>query len=312
MDLELNADQRALHEAIINIVSRHQELPRIGPTVKPVTYYEGEALSRELEAGEFFSIALTEGFGALEAGLLVFEAARSPQVVETAGSALIAPLLTGEALPRPIAVARSEDLTRAVRFLDRAKTLIIDLGDDVAVLSTEQLQVRPVHSMFAYPLGRLEAAPDLTRARRVGAGGVAKLSRLWRLALAFEMAGAMQAAIDFTTDYVKSRKVFARPVGSYQAVQHRLATDVQKARGAYWLALKAAWSGRELDAAAAALYAQEAVGHVIYDTHQFNGALGMTLEHALHFWTFRLRILEGELGGATAQGRAVATLAWPA
>jgi len=311
MDLELNEDQRALHAAIVNIVSRHTELPRSGPTVKPVTVFEGQALSRELEDGEFFSIALTEGFGPLEAGLLVYETGRSPQVVETAGSALIAPLLTGALLPRPVAVARPEDLTRAVRFLDRAKTLIVDLGDDVAVLPTERLQVRPVPSMFAYPLGRLEEAPDLSGAQRLGPAAAAELRRLWRLGLAFEAAAAMQAAIDFTADYTKSRKVFARPVASYQAVQHRLSADVQKARGAYWLALKAAWSGADLDAASAALYAQQAIGQIIYDTHQFNGALGMTLEHALHFWTFRLRLLEGELGGAAAQGRDLAALAWP-
>ncbi|ENZ82187.1 acyl-CoA dehydrogenase family protein [Caulobacter vibrioides] len=310
MDLDLNDDQRALQEVIQQIVSQHMEVPRTGPTLKPVEYFYADELDEALAAGEFFNVALSGDYGALEAALLVYEVGRSPLVLEIAGSALIGPLLTGQALPRPIAVARLADLTRAVRFLDRAKTLIVDLGDDVAVLSTDDLKVEPVASMFAYPLGRLAAMPDLAGARRLGAEAVEPLRRLWRVGLSLEIAAAMQSAIDFTTVYVKDRRVFGRPVGSFQAVQHRLAADVQKCRGAYWLALKAAWSGLELDASLAALYAQQAIASVNYDSHQFNGALGMTLEHSLHFWTFRLRLLQGELGGPREQASSVASLMW--
>jgi alkylation response protein AidB-like acyl-CoA dehydrogenase len=220
-------------------------------------------------------------------------------------------MLTGEILPRPVAVARAPDLERGVRFLDRAKTLIVDTGDDVAVVPTERLSIRPVQSIYAYPLGRLEHAGELTGARWLGGGAVPVLRRLWRIGLAAEIAAALQAAIDFTTAYVKDRKVFRRPVGSFQAVQHRLAADIQRARGAYWLTLKAAWSGTDADAALAALYAQQAVFPVTYDTHQFNGALGMTLEHALHFWTFRLRWLVSELGGPRGHAASVTANVWP-
>ncbi|MBV9509774.1 MAG: hypothetical protein JO303_05785, partial [Caulobacteraceae bacterium] len=92
MDLELNQDQRALQEAIAQIVSHHMALPRVGPTVKPVEFYDAEQLAHELEAGEFFSVALSEDYGALEAGLLIYETGRSPQVLEASGSALIGPL----------------------------------------------------------------------------------------------------------------------------------------------------------------------------------------------------------------------------
>src|SRR3546814_18048930 len=100
-----------------------------------------------------------------------------------------------------------------------------------------------------------------------------------------------------SSDLVKQRQVFGRPVGSFQAVQHRLAADAAKCRGTYWLAMKAAWSGSALDAVLAALHAQRAIAQVNYDVHQFNGALGMTLAHALHLWTFRLRWPVGALGG---------------
>jgi hypothetical protein len=85
----------------------------------------------------------------------------------------------------------------------------------------------------------------------------------------------MRAAIAFTTDYVKTRNVFGRPLGSFQAIQHRLSIDVPSAEGAYWTGLRAAWSESPLDAASALLHAQGAVTRVIFDTHQFNGALGL-------------------------------------
>ncbi|SNT08250.1 MULTISPECIES: acyl-CoA dehydrogenase family protein [unclassified Azospirillum] len=310
MDLELTSDQRAIHDAIVQMVSNHMDVPRSGATLKPVEYCYADQLDRDLAEGEFFSLALTEGCGALEAALLVYETGRSPLVLETAGAAFIGPLLTGRDLPRPVAVARLEDLTRAVRFLDRARTLIVDLGDDVAVLSTDGLAVEPIHSMFAYPLGRLMTLPDFTAAERLGAAAVPRLRRLWRVGLALETAAALQAAVDFTTAYVKDRLVFGRPVGSYQAVQHRLSADIQRVRAVYWLALKAAWSGGDQDAALAALYAQQAITPINYDTHQFNGALGMTLEHTLHFWTFRLRLLQGEMGGARTQAAATVAATW--
>lgn len=308
--MELNSDQRAIHDAIVQMVSNHMAVPRSGAVLKPVEFFYADQLDRDLAEGEFFSLALTEGCGPLEAALLVYETGRSPLVLETAGAAFIGPLLTGRDLPRPVAVARLEDLTRAVRFLDRARTLIVDLGDDVAVLSTDGLAVEAIHAMFAYPLGRLTQLPDFTAAERLGADAVPRLRRLWRVGLALETAAALQAAVDFTTAYVKDRLVFGRPVGSYQAVQHRLSADIQRARGAYWLALKAAWSGSDQDAAVAALYAQQAITPINYDTHQFNGALGMTLEHSLHFWTFRLRLLQGEMGGARTQAAATVAATW--
>jgi len=73
----------------------------------------------------------------------------------------------------------------------------------------------------------------------------------------------------------------------------------------------AAWSGSPVDAATALLHAQAAILPVAFDMHQFNGALGFTLEHSLHSWTQRLRWLDAEMGGPIAAGQAAADLAWP-
>jgi hypothetical protein len=64
-----------------------------------------------------------------------------------------------------------------------------------------------------------------------------------------------------------------------------------------YLSLRAAWSGEAYDADVAACYAQQQVKKFLVDLHQFAGAMGVTNEFLLHFWTYRLRALQSEAGG---------------
>jgi alkylation response protein AidB-like acyl-CoA dehydrogenase len=310
MDLELNADQRALADAVAQIVAKHRDVPKDGNVAAKVHHHYSTLLDRELAEGGYYDTAREEGYGALEAALVVEAVGASPSVVEAAASALVAPQLSRNAIPRPIAIAAMGDLKGPVRYLDIAKTLLLDLGDEAGILEVPAGAVEPVPAMYAYSYGRLRTSPDLSKARKLGAGSGTALRRWWRVALAVEAGAAMLAAVQFTSDYVKNRRQFGRPIGSFQAVQHRLSMDIQMAEATTWLARRAAWSATDADAATAALYAQESIPTITYDCHQFNGALGMTLEHPLHFWTFRLRALQGELGAAPAQAKALAQAVW--
>jgi alkylation response protein AidB-like acyl-CoA dehydrogenase len=94
-------------------------------------------------------------------------------------------------------------------------------------------------------------------------------------------------------------------------VQHRLAGAASQVEGAHWLLMRAAWSDTPVDIAAALAQAQSMCTRVGYDLHQFMGAMGLTLEHPLHRWTYRLRLLRTEFGGAEAAFSALAGRAWP-
>ena len=132
----------------------------------------------------------------------------------------------------------------------------------------------------------------------------------WRVALAAETAGLLAAALDATTSLSADRKQFGRPLATFQALRHRLAEAQVRINSGRWLALKAAASLDPGDAALAALHAQESIRAVTYDFHQFLGAMGMTLEHPLHFWTYRAKLLASELGGRGAQALAVVGAVW--
>jgi alkylation response protein AidB-like acyl-CoA dehydrogenase len=76
------------------------------------------------------------------------------------------------------------------------------------------------------------------------------------------------------------------------------------------MTMKAAATRDPGDAALAAYHAQESARRVTYDCHQFLGAMGMTLEHPLHLWTYRLKALTSELGGRGANALAAAEAIW--
>ena len=305
MDFELTEEQSALVSAVQAIVRDHGEPPRDG---RHASHYFDAGLQGLLEENGFLDA--NRDFGPLGAALVIEETARAPVVAETAASALIVPqLLGGERLVGPVALVAGDALSASHRNLSVARTAVIDLGDDVAIISLAEGDIVSVDSILAYPYGRFARPPDLARARRV-AGAGARLRQWWRVGLSAEFAGAAQSALQYTIQHVKQRHVFGHPVGVFQSVQHRLVQCQYVATGVHWLALRAAWSGEPIHADLAACYAQQQVRRLLVDLHQFCGAMGITFEYLLHFWTYRLRALQAEAGGLSGAGEAYARSRW--
>lgn len=305
MDFSLNADQLALATALEGLAAPFKEMP---------TNFRGfamasEALDEQLEQAEFFDLATTEGLGPVAAAHTVERLARLPFTAEVALSMLVRPHLPGKPWPRPLALVEDG---KPGRFVASAKTLLIAEGDKLSVALVSPDEVEAVESIYAYPMGRLTRAAE-TRAKMVAlsARETADIQKWLRIATATEAAGLIQAALDSTVEHLSGRKQFGRPLGSFQALRHRMAECAVLAGGVKLLALKAASTASEADAAMAAFHAQESATRITYELHQMFGAMGMTLEHPLHLWTYRLKLLLSDLGGRGAQARAVVRHAFP-
>jgi alkylation response protein AidB-like acyl-CoA dehydrogenase len=303
MNFALTEDQAS----VVTEVGRLVEGLSLPAHTEPVFAPYSEALDRALADSGFLDIAREEGFGTLDAALISEQLARLPHIVEAATSAIVAPALAIPAGLRPVALAAG-DATSPARFLPQARVLLVDLGDRVLRVTVDPSRVTPVDSLFAYPYGRLECLDGLDVEE---IDEVATLRRRWRIAIAVEAAGCMAGALALVVDHVKTRHAFGRPLGAFQAIQHRLAMAAETVESCKWLALRAAWSDSEPDAALAAGFAQSRIAQITYDLHQFTGAMGLTLEFPLHLWTYRLRALAGELGGASRQARSLAAATWP-
>ena len=297
MDFRLTSDQQSLVEAVDKLALQFQQ--------KPTEFHgfalAGDELERELQQGEYFDIAQVPEFGPLTAAMAVERLARLPFTAEVALSMLVRPHLAGD-LPRPLAVIENG---RPGRFIATAKTLLVIEGERISIARPSADDVESVASLFAYPMGKLKRTPDLERLSDADA----ESTRKWlRVALAAEISGLLKASIDSTVEHLTLRKQFGRPLGSFQALRHRMAECAVLAGGVRWLMLKAAGTGDAGDAALAASHAQESATRVVYEVHQMLGAMGMTLEHPLHLWTYRLKALLSELGGRGGQARAVARI----
>ncbi|MFE4637404.1 acyl-CoA dehydrogenase family protein [Streptomyces sp. NPDC056773] len=131
-----------------------------------------------------------------------------------------------------------------------------------------------------------ELTLDRTPARLLSADGAGVLARVRDLActaLAAEQAGAAARALEATVRYAKERVQFGRPIGSFQAVKHRLADLHTAVEGARSLALAAAASDAAPEQAAAAKSAcSEAGAYVAGEMIQLHGGIGITWEHEAH------------------------------
>jgi alkylation response protein AidB-like acyl-CoA dehydrogenase len=309
VDFELSDDQRAVIEAVDALLARHAGPARAIELTAKGAY--DESLDTALGEAGFGEIALGAETGALEAALVAERVARSAGTVAFAATALVAPLVCSRALPGPVALARADE-EGPIRFAPAARTLLVLDGDRARVGSLSAADVTPVRSNFGYPVGRVsEAARD--RGEPLARGSGERLLAWWRVALAIEALGAMDAALRFTVRYLTQREQFGRPIGSFQAVQHRLADCAVQIEGARWLSYEAAAQGAPQEAAAcAAAFALGVAGRVHRETHQLSGAIGYTTEHDLHVWSLRLLALRLELGGEGAQLRALARERWGA
>jgi hypothetical protein len=296
MDFTLTADQAELATALDRLAAGFEA----NPTAFRGFALVDPALEQELAAGEFFDIALIPELGPLAAALTVERLARLPCTAEFALSMLVRPQLPGN-WPRPLALVENG---RPGRFVAQAHSILVVEGESVAILQPSPDALEPVESLFAYPMGRLKSSAG---AVPFSPADAAKLRTWLRVALAAEISGLLRSAIASAVEHVSIRKQFGRPLGTFQALRHRLAECAVLAGGVRLLALKAAWTADDGDAALAALHAQESATRVVYDVHQMLGAMGMTLEHPLHLWTYRLKALLSELGGRGGQASAVAT-----
>ena len=187
---------------------------------------------------------------------------------------------------------------------DSAEVIVLVEGDSASLVEAGDADVEPAETI------------DLTRsfARVRSDGGEplsgdpeAGLSRA-AVAVAGELTGLSQRAMEMAVDYARERKQFDRPIGAYQAVSHRCAQmllEVECARSTTYYAAWTADSEPEslpLASAMAKAYASDAGWRVTTSALQVFGGIGFTWEHDLHFFLKRARV-DGHLYGSPREHR---------
>lgn len=181
-----------------------------------------------------------------------------------------------------------------------AEALIVDTGDAFYLVDA----VAPGVSRVPHSLHGGGTAADVrldgVRGEKIAAGDEAGRLRLQLRArrvafLTAEALGAAEGAFEATSDYLKTRVQFGKPLASNQALQHRAAemlVEIEQLRSA---AILAACSLEEPDddereriMAAVSIVAAKTGRFVAQQAVQLHGGIGVTEEHAVGHWFLRL------------------------
>ncbi len=256
-------------------------------------------------------------------------------VLEEAGRHVLPePVLESAALAAPLlARAGSDELQQ--RWLPRladgsavatvglaSQPYVSDATADLVILERDgQVHALPQDRVTAQPLKSIDPARRIFKVTAETGDdtllGTSEQLGPWLFdhaaaATATQLVGIAGALLDQTVEYVKQREQFGRKVGSFQAVQHRLAEmllQVESARSAVYYAAYALANDlpdASVAASVAKAAANDAERFANQNALQLHGGIGFTWEHDLHLWLKRGKALEWAYGDADFHRRRIA------
>jgi alkylation response protein AidB-like acyl-CoA dehydrogenase len=207
-------------------------------------------------------------------------------------------LASGELI---VTVALPPDVPRAVDA-DSAGLILLATDGQVsdAVAGARHESVDPSRRLFDVTASGAARGADVHRASAFGV-----------LAAAAQLVGVGQAMLDAAVDYARQRTQFGRPIGSYQAVKHKLADvhiAVEMARPLLYgaaLSLAAGSPDAARDISAAKVAAGDAALLAARSALQTHGAIGFTAEYDLSLLLLRAQALRSAWGDPVTLRRRV-------
>jgi alkylation response protein AidB-like acyl-CoA dehydrogenase len=171
---------------------------------------------------------------------------------------------------------------RLDQVVDAAGASILLLADGDDLLIVEDFTAQPLEPMDQT---RPQASVVVnTAGRMIGSAGHAR--DLQYVALAAESVGAAQRVVELTVQHLLVREQFGRPLGSFQALRHRIAdltVAVEAATSSAWYAARAI-DDLPVAAPLAKAVAADAFVYVTGESIQLHGGIGFTWEHDAHLY----------------------------
>jgi alkylation response protein AidB-like acyl-CoA dehydrogenase len=320
MDFDLTDDQKEIKRVAHELLADRSPFAKVREAAEAAAY-DG-SLTRELVDLGWPGIAVAEehggqGLGTVELAVLAEElgyaCASTSLVMSAAAAAAIQAGGSPDQRARWLPGLASGELcagigTRGLAADASGSDVVVLLDGDEALLiaapETEAFDAIDPTRRYARVTSPGDGEP-------LAAGAADRV----RTVLAAEVLGICQRALEMTLEYVKDRKQFGVPVGSFQAVSHRCAQMLLHTESIRSSTYFAAWAadadsdrlpeGAALAAAAAAEGGREVTGSAI----QAHGGIGFTWEADVHWLYKRAQLDVALLGGARRHRAALARIA---
>jgi alkylation response protein AidB-like acyl-CoA dehydrogenase len=314
MDFDLTEDQKEIKSVARELLAARSPFARVREAADAGRY--DDALWKEIVGLGWPGIAVPEeyggqGLGAVELAVLLEElgyaCAATPFLSTAVAAAVIAAGGTDaqreQWLPGLLAGETRAGIGPAELVVDGDGAAVAVLVDDDGA----RLVTRPQ----TQPLVTIDGTRRFGTVRGEGEPLNGEAADRMRAAVAAELVGVCQRALEMTLDYVKERKQFGVPVGSFQAVAHRCAQMLLHTESARSTAYYAAWAAdaeagaASLPEAAALAAAAAATGgrEVTASAIQAHGGIGFTWEADVH-WLFKRAEVDRTLLGGTKRHHA--------
>ncbi|KZS63353.1 acyl-CoA dehydrogenase family protein [Mycobacterium ostraviense] len=224
------------------------------------------------------------------------ELADTAIVLQELGRALVPSPLLGTTLAELALLAApepdAETLTRLAEGVSIG-ALVLDpdyvVNGDVAdvVVAAKDAQLSRWTSFTAQPVATMDPTRRLARVRPQEAqtiGADPGLADIAAILLAAEQIGAAERCLQLTVEYTKNRVQFGRPIGSFQALKHRMADLYVTVAAARAVVADACTEPTPTNAATTRLAACEAFSAVAAEGIQLHGGIAITWEHDMHLY----------------------------
>lgn len=194
-----------------------------------------------------------------------------------------------------------------VAYAEQAEHILVTAGDDLFVVAREALELSPQPAATGEPMSRIGLDGVQVPADARIEGAARTLAHFMTAGAVATAAGVLDGALTLTTEHVKTREQFDRPLAEFQAVTMQVgdvyiakrALDVAVWAGVWRLAEDRPDTGEVL--AVAALNVCEDALKALYTCQHLHGGLGLDVTYPLHRYFAWGKHYAHLLGGAEAQ-----------
>lgn len=228
------------------------------------------------------------------------------------GRSIVMPAIAGEAnaggvrwhVPSKQTGIRLDGKASGIAMGPSCDGFLVDTDGDLRAYvprATPGLAISPRATVDGRPfadLALVDVAPELVFEKSAAAG---VFHDLLLFAAAAELVGVMSGALDMTVEYLKTRKQFGRPIGSFQALQHRAVDDFAKLVSARSFLFQVAAQGIDISSSMASALKAHAGAEALAVTKsaiQMHGGIGFTEECDIGLYLKRAMWLSAWLGNA--------------
>jgi alkylation response protein AidB-like acyl-CoA dehydrogenase len=287
----VSEERKLLRETVAALVEKHASPAAVRAAAESQRGYDESLWKLLCEQVGAAALVVPEELGGAGG-----ELADAAVVLEELGRALVPTPLLGTTLAELALLASDEpDADALERLAEGASIGTVAFDPDYVVngaiadvvVGTDGTTLTRWTEFTATPAATMDLTRPLARVEPAGTADIGRdpgLADTAALLIAAEQIGAAAKCLDLTVAYTKERVQFGRPIGSFQALKHRMADLYVAVQSARAVVNDAVAEPSPTSAALARVSASEAFSRVVAEAVQMHGGIAITWEHDIQLY----------------------------